>query len=125
MTKKELKEMYGIELIGKEMWVWDDDNSEAKLKLVLVKDLSKKNQYALLTWSKDGMLGVCSNASETNPNKTKEPQVGDMGYFWSLDITKGYTYGTLNGINFNHWPFVCDSGVSFTHFSHDKQPWMK
>ena len=101
----EIKNKYGIELIGKGMWVWDDDISKAKLKM--------------------SVTGKTTNASDINPNEPKQPKVGDVGYFWSLDIKKGYTYGKLKRINSNHWPFVCDSGVSFTHFSHEKQPWMK
>ena len=124
MTNEEIKEKYDIEPIMKEMWVWDDDNSEAKLKLVLIKDLSKKNQYALLTWSKDGMLGVCSNASETNPNY-KEPKVGDMGYFWDED-EDFYAYCLLEVIDKRYvLPYLCGGLFWIAHFSHVKQPWMK
>jgi hypothetical protein len=45
MTNEEINEKYGIEPIMREMWVWDDDITKAKLKLVLVKDLSKKLKY--------------------------------------------------------------------------------
>ena len=117
MTTEEIKEKYDIEPIMREMWVWDDDVRKAKLDFVFCKENSLYPYFA--------KSANFRNASETNPKKTKEPKVGDVGYFWSIDIKKGYTYGTLNAINFNHWPFVCDSGVSFTHFSHKKQPWMK
>jgi hypothetical protein len=123
MTNEQIKEKYGIELIGKEMWVWDNDPEKAFLWLVIYK--KPENKFPYITIDKDGDADYFKYASDTNPNEPKQPKVGDMGYFWSLDITKGYTYGILNAINFNHWPFVCDSGVSFTHFSHDKQPWMK
>jgi hypothetical protein len=123
MSKEEVKEKYGIEPIMKEMWVWNDDQENAFLCFVIYK--KHKNKYPYITINKDRYGDIFKNASDTNPNKTKEPKVGDVGYFWSLDIKKGYTYGILNAINFNHWPFVCDSGVSFTHFSTEKQPWMK
>jgi hypothetical protein len=123
MISEELKEKYGIEPIMKEMWVWHDNIEDAFFCLVVCKDC--KYEFPYLIIDEDGGTNYYKHASETNPKKTKEPKVGDVGYFWSIDIKKGYTYGTLNAINFNHWPFVCDSGVSFTHFSHKKQPWMK
>jgi hypothetical protein len=125
MTNEEIKEKYGIEMIGKEMWVWNSVSiKDAELAFVISKDYDSPF-YNYIGYDEKRRFITRDNASETNPNEPKEPKVGDIGYFWSLDITKGYTYGTLNGINFNHWPFVCDSGVSFTHFSHKKQPWMK
>jgi len=123
MSNEEINEKYGIEPIMKEMWVWDNDPEDACLSLVMY--YRPKCDYPYQGIDKIGYKDFFKYASETNPNETKQPKVGDMGYFWSLDIKKGYTYGILNAINFNHWPFVCDSGVSFTHFSTEKQPWMK
>lgn len=123
MTNEEIKKKYKIEPIMKEMWVWDNHPEDACLSLVIYKRPGCDYPYQCI--DKVGNEDFFYYASETNPNEPQDPQIGDIGYFWSLDITKGYTYGTLNGINFNHWPFVCDSGVSFTHFSHKKQPWMK
>jgi hypothetical protein len=75
MTKKELKEKYGIELIGKEMWVWDDDPKKAFFTLVI----HRRNQVNYPYIVVDGT--IFRNASEINPNN-KQPQVGDIGYFW-------------------------------------------
>ena len=125
MENKEILEKYGIEPIMLEMWVWDDDITKAKLKLVLVKDLSKKLKYSYITWNKYRMLGMNLNASKNNPNETKEAKVGDMGYFW--DNEKGYIYSKLIAIDHEQdLPYLSDFNAYFNkHFSHEKQPWMK
>jgi hypothetical protein len=117
MTKKELKEKYDIELIGKEMWVWDDDKLDTRFKLVLYKDNIETYPYKSLS-------GSYANASETNPNY-KEPKVGDMGYFWNDDEVS-YAYGKLEGIdNLDPFPYLCEGFSWHQHFSTEKQPWMK
>jgi hypothetical protein len=126
MNNKEILEKYGIEPIMLEMWVWDEDITKAKLKLVLVKDLSKKLKYSYITWNKYRMLGMNLNASKNNPNETKEAKVGDMGYFWD-DDRAGYAYGVLDEID-NTDTYCYESnylGTAFMNFSHKKQPWMK
>lgn len=118
MTKEELKNKYGIELIGKEMWVWDDDKLDTRFKLVLYKDNIETYPYKSLS-------GSYANASETNPNEPKEPKVGDVGYFWN-EFKVFYTYGLLMGINNKvQLPYICEDLSSHSHFSHDKQPWMQ
>ncbi len=113
----EIKNKYGIEMIGKEMWVWDDDKLDAQFKLVLYKDNKKTHSYKCL-------FGFYANASETNPNEPQEPQVGDIGYFW--DFQKAYAYGELIKIyeNQTHKYVACTNSF-FINFSKEKQPWMK
>jgi hypothetical protein len=115
MTKEELKNKYGIELIGKEMWVWDEDKLDAQFKLVLYK--YKNNSYKCL-------FGFYANASETNPNEPKQPQIGDIGYFW--DFQTAYAYGELIKIyeKQTHKYAACTNSF-FINFSKEKQPWMK
>ena len=99
------KEKYGIELIGKGMWVWDDDITKAKFRM--------------------SVTGKTTNASDTNPNEPKQPQVGDIGYFWN-DDESSYAYGKLEGIeNLDPFPYLCVGFSWHRHFSHEKQPWMK
>jgi hypothetical protein len=113
----EIKDKYGIEMIGKEMWVWDDDKLDTQFKLVLYKDDIKTYSYKCL-------FGSYANASEINPNEPQEPQVGDMGYFW--DFQKAYSYGALIKIyeNQTHKYAACTNSF-FINFSKEKQPWMK
>jgi hypothetical protein len=112
----EIKDKYGIEMIGKEMWVWDDDKLDAQFRLVLYKDNIK-------TYSYKSFFGF-KNSSETNPNEPQDPQVGDIGYFW--DSQKAYAYGALIKIyeNQTHKYAACTNSF-FINFSKEKQPWMK
>jgi hypothetical protein len=115
----EIKNKYGIELIGKEMWVWDEDPKDAKLDFVTFKALRHTN-YPFKTVNFNGY----ANASETNPNEPQDPQVGDIGYFW--DFEKAYAYGALIKIyeNQTHKYAACTNSF-FINFSKEKQPWMK
>jgi hypothetical protein len=115
----EIKNKYGIELIGKEMWVWDEDPKDAKVDFVTFKALRYTN-YPFRTGNINGFV----NASETNPNEPQDPQVGDMGYFW--DFEKAYAYGELIKIyeNQTHKYAACINSF-FINFSKEKQPWMK
>jgi hypothetical protein len=118
MTNEEIKEKYGIEMIGKEMWVWDDDKLDTQFKLVLYKDNNKTYCYKCRS-------GFYANASETNPNEPKKPKRGDMGYFWNDDEVS-YAYGKLEGIdNLDPFPYLCEGFSWHQHFSTEKQPWMK
>jgi hypothetical protein len=119
MTKEELKNKYGIELIGKEMWVWDEDPKDAKLDFVTFKALRHTN-YPFKT----GNINGYANASKTNPNEPQDPQVGDIGYFW--DSQKAYAYGAILKIyeNQTHKYAACTNSF-FINFSKEKQPWMK
>jgi hypothetical protein len=113
----EIKNKYGIELIGKEMWVWDEDPTEAEFDFVIYKYLeSEKYSYKCL-------IALYANASETNPNEPQEPQVGDIGYFW--DFEKAYAYGELIKIyeKQTHKYVACTNSF-FINFSKEKQPWM-
>jgi hypothetical protein len=122
MNKKELKEKYKIELIMKEMWVWDDDPKDAYLSLVAYK--CAENHYPYFTIDNDGDMGYFQCASETKPNKTKEPKVGDIGYFW--DDEESYLCSVLkNIVNDGRPAYYCSLGLWFTNFSKEKQPWMK
>jgi hypothetical protein len=118
----ELKDKYGIEMIGKEMWVWDNGPEDAFLCLVIYKDPEANFPY--ITIDKHGHSEFFINASETNPNEPQEPKVGDIGYFW--DDQKAYSYGEL--IYFYdkqpHKYLTCTNSY-FINFSKDKQPWMK
>jgi hypothetical protein len=122
MTNEEIKEKYKIELIMKEMWVWDDDPKDACLSLVAYK--CAENHYPYFTIDNDGDTGYFQCASETKPNYTKEPKVGDIGYFW--DFEKAYAYGELIKIyeNQTHKYAACINSF-FINFSKEKQPWMK
>ena len=127
MSKEEIKEKYKIEPILKEMWVWDE-LEKAILILVAFEDLSKKFQYPFVTCSKDGMVRMFANASETNPNEPKQPKVGDKGYFW--DDETYYAYDVIlsiintNGIK-DLRAFNAHFSGNYKNFSHEKQPWMK
>ena len=103
----EIKNKYGIELIGKGMWVWDDDISKAKLKM--------------------SVTGKTTNASDTNPNY-KEPKVGDKGFFWDDETYYAYDVITsiinTNGVK-DLRAFNAHFSGNYKHFSHEKQPWMK
>jgi hypothetical protein len=118
MTNEEINEKYGIELIGKEMWVWDEDKELAEINLVLYKNL-EGNFWPYKVWD-----DYYQNASETNPNEPQEPQLGDMGYFW--DFQKAYAYGELIKIyeNQTHKYVACTNSF-FINFSKEKQFWMK
>jgi len=121
MSNEEIKEKYGIEMIGKEMWVWDKFE-KAKLRLVLYKNLEKNDGYPYKC-----MLGMFENASENNMNK-KEPKVGDKGFFW--DEERYYAYDVISSIiNTNGIKdlnaFNAYFSGNYKHFSHVKQPWMK
>jgi hypothetical protein len=98
------KEKYGIELIGKGMWVWDDDITKAKFRM--------------------SVTGKTTYASDTNPNEPKQPKVGDIGYFW--DDEESYLCSVLKNIVHDGRPaYYCSLGLWFTNFSKEKQPWMK
>ena len=121
MTNEQIKEKYGIEPIMKEMWVWDDDKLDTQFKLVLYKDNYKTYWYKCLS-------GFYANASETNPNEPKQPQVGDKGYFW--DDETYYAYDVISSIiNTNGIKdlnaFNAHFSGNYKNFSHEKQPWMK
>jgi hypothetical protein len=122
MTNEEIKEKYGIELIGKEMWVWDDDQEDAFLCFVIYK--KPENEFRYDTIDKDRYGDIFKHASDTNPNEPQEPQVGDIGYFW--DFQKAYAYGELIKIyeNQTHKYVACTNSF-FINFSKEKQPWMK
>jgi hypothetical protein len=117
MTNEEINEKYGIELIGKEMWVWDEDKLDAQFRLVLYKNNDKTHSFKCL-------FGFYANASERNPNEPQDSQVGDIGYFW--DFEKAYAYGELIKIyeNQTHKYVACTNSF-FINFSKEKQPWMK
>jgi len=126
MTKEQIAEKYGIELIMREMWVWDSDKAEANLRLVTFKPKDTtfvNNPY--FTWSKQGSINMYSNASDTNPNDPQEPKIGDLGYFWDKDEVF-YAYGKLRGIDKEDvLPYLCEGLSWHPHFLHKKQPWMK
>jgi hypothetical protein len=117
----EIKNKYGIELIGKEMWVWDNHPEDASLLLVMYKRPGCDYPYTII--DKHGNTEFFKYASETNPNY-KEPKVGDIGYFW--DFQKAYAYGALIKIyeNQTHKYAACINSF-FINFSKEKQPWMK
>jgi hypothetical protein len=122
MTKKEIKEKYGIEPIMKEMWVWDDDPTYACLSLVAYK--CAEDHYPYFTIDNDGDTGYFQCASETKPNETKKPKVGDIGYFW--DDEESYLCSVLKNIVQDGRPaYYCSLGLWFTNFSKEKQTWMK
>jgi hypothetical protein len=117
MTTEEIKEKYGIEMIGKEMWVWDGNHKDAKLDFVVFKIFRYGHPFRTANDE------VFINASETNPNY-KEPKVGDIGYFW--DDEESYLCSVLkNIVHDGRPPYYCSLGFWFTNFSHEKQPWMK
>ena len=118
MITEEIKEKYDIEPIMKEMWVWDDDPKRAFFTLVIHRRMNQVNYpYRVV----DGTIFI--NASETNPNEPKKPQVGDKGYFW--DDEESYLCSVLkNIVNDGRPPYYCSIGLWFTNFSHEKQPWM-
>jgi hypothetical protein len=118
MSNEQIKEKYGIELIGKEMWVWDDDKLDAQFRLVLYKNNDKTHSYKCL-------FGFYANASETNPNEPKQPKVGDKGFFWNKE--DGYVFSDLIYIDHDgsSIPYYCSLELWFRNFSHEKQPWMK
>jgi hypothetical protein len=121
MTNEQIKEKYGIELIGKEMWVWDNDPEKAFLWLVIYK--KPENKFPYITIDKDGDADYFKYASETNPNEPKQPQVGDVGYFW--DEENEYIYSKLRSIYpGDSLPYFCSLELWFSNFSHEKQPWM-
>jgi hypothetical protein len=118
MTNEEIKEKYGIEPIMKEMWVWDRDPKKAFFTLVIHRIMNQVNYpYKVVE-------GISfRNASETNPNN-KEPQVGDIGYFW--DNEDSYVFDELTNIcQDGRPPYYASIGIWFYNFSHEKQPWMK
>jgi hypothetical protein len=122
MTLKQLKERHGIELIGKEMWVWDDDIELAKLDLVLHKRIEQGSLYYKCYYK--CFFKYYKNASDTNPNEPKQPKVGDMGYFW--DDEESYLCSVLKNIVHDGRPaYYCSLGLWFANFSRQKQSWMK
>ena len=123
MITEEIKKKYGIEPIMREMWVWNDDQEDAFLCFVIYKKPEYK--YPYITINKDRYGDIFKNASDTNPNKTKEPKVGDKGYFWNDDGVF-YAYGKLEEIyKEDGLSYLCEYLSWHRHFSHEKQPWMK
>jgi len=122
MTNEEIKKKYKIEPIMKEMWVWDNHPEDACLLLVIYKRPGCDYPYQCI--DKVGYKDFFKYASETNPNEPKDPQVGDMGYFW--DSQKAYAYGAILKIyeNQTHKYAACTNSF-FINFSKEKQPWMK
>ena len=118
MSNEEIKEKYGIEMIGKEMWVWDGNPKDAKLDFVVFKIFRYGHPFRTANDE------VFINASETNPNY-KEPKVGDKGYFWNKE--DGYVFSDLMYIDHDgsSIPYYCSLELWFRNFSHEKQPWMK
>ena len=122
MSKEEIKEKYGIEPIMKEMWVWDVDPEKAFFTMVI----NRRNQVNYPYKVVDG--NIFRNASDTNPNDPKQPQVGDKGYFW--DDETYYAYDVIlsiintNGIK-DLRAFNAHFSGNYKNFSHEKQPWMK
>jgi len=125
MSNNEIKEKYGIEPIMKEMWVWDDDITEAELFFVVYKRPKIDNtDYPYYGRNESGISSCYTNASETNPNE-KEPKIGDKGYFW--DDEKSYHYSDLKYISPYDASQIYYSSFKkgFQNFSHEKQSWMK
>jgi hypothetical protein len=119
MSNEEINEKYGIELIGKEMWVWDNDPKRAFFTLVI---LRRMNQLNYPYKAVDGT--IFRNASEINPNDPKQPQVGDLGYFWDEEYE--YIYSKLRDIDpIDEFPYLSNLNTYSVYFSHEKQPWMK
>ncbi len=126
MSNEQIKEKYGIELIGKEMWVWDNNQEDAFLWLVIYKKKYKQpeSKFPYITIDKDGDADFFKYASETNPNEPKQPKVGDIGYFW--DDEESYLCSVLkNIVNDGRPAYYCSLGLWFTNFSKEKQTWMK
>jgi hypothetical protein len=123
MSKEEIKEKYGIEMIGKEMWVWDNNQEDAFLWLVIYK--KPQNKFPYITIDKDGDADFFKYASETNPNEPKKPKVGDKGFFWNKK--DGYVFSDLIYIDHDgsSIPYYCSLQLWFRNFSHENQPWMK
>jgi hypothetical protein len=122
MSNEEIKEKYGIEMIGKEMWVWDDYPINAFLLLVTYKRPGCDYPYQGI--DKVGYEDFFNYASETNPNEPKQPKVGDIGYFW--DDEESYLCSVLkNIVNDGRPAYYCSIGLWFANFSQEKQPWMK
>jgi hypothetical protein len=77
-----------------------------------------------VSYSKNNVKLSFRNASETNPNEPKQPQVGDIGYFW--DDEESYLCSVLkNIVNDGRPAYYCSLGLWFSKFSKEKQPWMK
>jgi hypothetical protein len=112
------KEKHGIELVGKEMWVWDDFIHEAKKRFVVY----MKN-YCSHNYVTDGQTDgrdVYKNASNNNPNIV----VGDKGFFWN-DDESFYVFDTIGYINeLNDYFAKNINDKSFKNFSYEKQSWM-
>jgi hypothetical protein len=122
MTNEEIKNNYGIEPIMREMWVWDNDPKYAFLMLVMYKRPECNYPYTCI--KNNGDSYTFKNASETNPNEPRQPQVGDKGYFW--DDEESYLCSVIKNIfQDGRPPYYCSLGLWFTNFSHEKQPWMK
>jgi hypothetical protein len=118
MTNEEIKKKYGIDIIMKEMWVWDDVPENAFFTLVIHRRMNQVNYPYKVVDST-----IFRNASETNPN-SKEPKVGIKGYFW--DNEDSYVFNELTNIcQDGRPPYYCSLGLWFTNFSKEKQTWMK
>jgi hypothetical protein len=124
MSNEEIKEKYGIEMIGKEMWVWNSVSiKDAELAFVISKDYASPF-YNYIGYDEKRRFITRDNASETNPNEPKQPKVGDIGYFW--DDEESYLCSVLKNIVHDGRPaYYCSIGLWFANFSKEKQPWMK
>ena len=124
-NNEEIKEKYGIGLIGKEMWVWNSENKkDAELAFVISKD-NASPFYNYIGYYEKRRFITRDNASDTNPNEPKKPKVGDMGFFWNKE--DGYVFSDLIYIDHDgsSIPYYCSLELWFRNFSHEKQPWMK
>lgn len=114
MTSEQIKQKYGIELILKEGWCWDGDRTKAEKCFCVAKyDGSYPYECCFENHSSDFFY----NFSETNPN-SKEPQIGDWGWFWDDKVTNIASFSKLKSIFENN--FVSENDYIFQNFSHEK-----
>lgn len=125
MTNLEIQEKYGIELINKEMWVWDEDISLACRCFVVEKVIDRDRGY--YGYAENRSCSSYINASETDPRIKQEPCIGDKGYFWDKEDYI-YVYAKIHHIDKEQEdPYVSDIPglMPFKYFSLTKQTWMK